>query len=1115
MRLEREIGKILSPVSTPRGLLSVLAEMGHLPPDPTDVLPDEIDNLITTARAVVRQIKTIQMLQSEGGNLSTQDALAILQLARDVWIAVADLGDLDVEDFAIEPFSTPGFWLEFASALPGFLIARYVRLYHPLPYELMEFLGLWHVAGQGYGLNLSQLNRFFSDPAPALRDLVINADGVIQLAGLISLIQRFTVLADMHGPTRKPLYQPDVDRREYDFRYVPPARPFGLGFMPSSLVQAGDLRVLLDTDEMGRSFLGLNMSSGQGIEAQLGAGFSFAANVQGGAQLGVVFDAVDGVSLLPDLPALQGQVSLIGAPEEPWRLFGFDDTAALTLGGIELSLLADLGTAEPELSARFALNGLNLKIDLAGSDSFLGRILPVEAIEADFDADVRWSSRTGLDIVEAGPPTVSIPSAISYPGFQISQIQLDFSPEDGAFHVNASAAIAANLGFMSATIDNIGVQASWIENPQGRGALGGLDLSLAFVPPNTIGLTIGTKDSPIRGGGLLHADHGTGQYDAILDLTIIDVDITAVAIVETRAFESNSWSMFMALFLELPGIPIGPGITLDGVGGLAGVHRSLDPEALLTAVRSGQLDNVLFPDQPILQAPMVIQSFQSLFPPAEGRYVFGPVVKLGFAKGLVTAELGVVVEVPDPVLLAVLGNVEVILPRRSSADAPTTPIAEGEEEDPPGSIVTLKLNVAGVFDFEAGTIAVDAALYDSTIAGFAVSGGMSLRAGYKSNPYFLFALGGFHPGFAQPVGFPVVPRLAMGLNVGGIVEIQMECYFAIASNTVQFGAALSLRADVFIFQIEGGFVFDALFGFDPIRVDIALDMFVAVRALGMDLLAVRLAGTARGPRPWEISGRVEVSVIGYKDGFELNYSNGASATALAQAAENVLGQIVDALARPDAWEVTGPADDAVMLADVAGWRPTARVRFAQQIAPFETVLDRHGDNTNITHARFELTLTVAGQLVEQAADDWFVPGMFRDLGATDQAKLSAPSFERMTSGRQVGDGIRAGTARAVDLDHKNARPRDPVLGLSDRDVPAPPVVPVQTIPDDFDLTTRDYLSGAVVVDTPVYVSGPAYTTVTPDLGILDNALTTSFMQASAEAARTDKVVVRPFELEVI
>ena len=98
----------------------------------------------------------------------------------------------------------------------------------------------------------------------------------------------------------------------------------------------------------------------------------------------------------------------------------------------------------------------------------------------------------------------------------------------------------------------------------------------------------------------------------------------------------------------------------------------------------------------------------------------------------------------------------------------------------------------GIIDFDRGEISIDASIYDSVIAAFAITGDMALRLRWKDNPAFVVAVGGFHPGFTPPADFPSLNRLAISLATGDNPRLRLEAYFALTSNTVQFGAGFEL-----------------------------------------------------------------------------------------------------------------------------------------------------------------------------------------------------------------------------------------------------------------------------------------------------------------------------------
>jgi hypothetical protein len=104
---------------------------------------------------------------------------------------------------------------------------------------------------------------------------------------------------------------------------------------------------------------------------------------------------------------------------------------------------------------------------------------------------------------------------------------------------------------------------------------------------------------------------------------------------------------------------------------------------------------------------------------------------------LVEAELGIMLEVPGPVRLMVIGQLHARLPV-------------------PDPIVELHIDVLGILDFDGKSLSIDASLRDSRIAAFSLSGDAALRLRWGDPPSFAFSLGGLHPAFEPPVGFPTV-----------------------------------------------------------------------------------------------------------------------------------------------------------------------------------------------------------------------------------------------------------------------------------------------------------------------------------------------------------------------
>ena len=471
-----------------------------------------------------------------------------------------------------------------------------------------------------------------------------------------------------------------------------------------------------------------------------------------------------------------------------------------------------------------------------------------------------------------------------------------------------------------------------------------------------------------------------GQYNGVLDLDLLSIGISAIALIDTQ-LPGGGWSFFIALFIDVPSIPLGFGFTLNGVGGLAGFNRTLDVEGLKAAIRSGSLDSVLFPQDPIANAPIIIDTMQSIFPSAEGRYVFGPVIKIGWGKPtLIEAVIGVVISLPDPIVIAVLGSVTSILPT--------------EDTD----LVALHLDVAGIIDMGTATLSIDSSLNGSHIVGFPLSGDMSLRSAFGDSPTFLMALGGSHPGFDRPPGFPEIDRLSLAINAGKLIDIRFDCYFAITSNTLQFGAAFEMSAEVEGFGISGGAEFDALITFSPFSLITHLGYHISVKAVGVDLLAVWLDVTLSGPNPWHMVGTATFTILGIDNTIHLDQTIGARDPEPPPEFEDVLGQFRAAVALPEAWSIgAGGGKNVIFLTDETPTdelvvTPDGTLGISQRVVPLGIIIDKSVPwQIEGGYNKFDLEADESGMTETGSLTDWFVVSSYQDLKSNEQ--LSAPSFE--------------------------------------------------------------------------------------------------------------------------
>ncbi len=78
------------------------------------------------------------------------------------------------------------------------------------------------------------------------------------------------------------------------------------------------------------------------------------------------------------------------------------------------------------------------------------------------------------------------------------------------------------------------------------------------------------------------------------------------------------------------------------------------------------------------------------------------------------------------------------------------PTCHGED----AGAVVLRMDAIGVVDFDRNEVSFDAVLFDSRFGRSPVTGDMAVRGRYGEDPAFALAIGGLHPKFDPPAGFP-------------------------------------------------------------------------------------------------------------------------------------------------------------------------------------------------------------------------------------------------------------------------------------------------------------------------------------------------------------------------
>ena len=283
-----------------------------------------------------------------------------------------------------------------------------------------------------------------------------------------------------------------------------------------------------------------------------------------------------------------------------------------------------------------------------------------------------------------------------------------------------------------------------------------------------------------------------------------------------------------------------------------------------------------------------------------------------------------------------------------------------------------------------------------------LTGGAAFRLSWGDQPYAVLTVGGFHPAYnPEPMTFPAsLTRIAM---VYGAREerlyLRLEGYFAVTTNTLQFGAAIEAVIRAGDFNIQGMLAFDALIEREPFHFEVDLRASVRVRYKSRNLAGLTLTGKFSGPGPVTLRAKVCIELLFFDICFSDTFRIGSSVAPPARISGNPLELILAELDRPGALVATG-GDPLVQLrpSETEIVSPAASLLFVQHQAPLGILLERiQGVPTPAP-----VSITVAGPEGSETELDWFAPGAFANL-SHDEA-LTRRAFERLQSGLRLGGG---------------------------------------------------------------------------------------------------------------
>lgn len=692
-------------------------------------------------------------------------------------------------------------------------------------------------------------------------------------------------------------------------------------------------------------------------------------------------------------------LSFAAEPNSSHTLFSLPGGGVVEATSIALGGGVDLarGGLTPGFVARVAGGHAALRAD--EGDSFLKSLLPPGGLEAHFDLGLRWTGAEGFSFEGSAAAGADLPVHLSLAGFRIDFFHVGLAASPAGLPLDLSVTGGASLGPLDVSVERVGVRATLAFQD---GSLGPVDLSFAFKPPTAVGLSV--DSGLLTGGGFLRFDPDRGQYDGALQLVFADtLGLSAIALITTRQPDgSPGFSLLIVITADFgAGIQLGFGFTLLAVGGLLGLNRAVRFEALLDGVRTGAVEAVMFPKDVVANAPRIISDLQAFFPAQRGTLLIGPLAKLGWGQPtLIRVSLGVVVEIP-PGEIAILGVLRLALPT---------------EQAP---VLVLQANFVGALEFGKQRLYFFASLDGSRILFIPLEGELGVLFAYGAEADFVLSVGGFHPQFdPPPLPFPTPKRLQLDLINESYARIRCDGYFAVTTNTVQFGASAEFFFGLSALSVSGHAGFDALIQFSPFHFTTSISTTFSVKVLGVGVFGVDIDLTLDGPTPWHAHGKGSISFFFFSIGVPIDVTWGDERdTALPPVA--VFPFLAGELAKESNWRTVLPSGSNVLVSlrslDPSEARlvlhPVGTLQVSQRAVPLNLVLDRVGSQRPTDANRFTLRVTSTELAKKRDLQEPFAPAQFRDFD--DGERLAQPAYTPLDSGVELsasGDAYASGTA---------------------------------------------------------------------------------------------------------
>ncbi len=668
------------------------------------------------------------------------------------------------------------------------------------------------------------------------------------------------------------------------------------------------------------------------------------------------------------------------------------DVVKLTIDNYPQKIFAGYSGDSKSFDVGFltSLEGLNLALKLKHLNGFFDTIL-----SDDINVDVgklalSYSLDKGLRIEDKLHVKIPFNNNIDLKFVKFKDLTLDLGLENGDLEASLLTTFIADLKCVAFTFTDLGFGVKCnLFTPECKA--GTLKLEPKIKYPSGIGISVDA--SAVKGTGGIQWDEEKERFAGFLELKVLEKFGVNAMLVFTTGNGSVPFSFMGALsVLFNPGIQVGMGFSITSIGGSLGLNRGLDIDNLRAAVYDGSLSSVLFVKDIKKDFDKVLANIDKYYPITEDQMYVGMLAQISWGT-ILSADFGLFIQAPSPITVVIAGLVKVRL-------------ADSAEK-----LIAINANFLGGIQFDKGFF-FDASLFDSKLVGISIYGDMALRIYWGGDTKgFILSIGGFHPKYKPESGFNLVDMKRVGMKLDfGPVNMSLEAYFAITSNTVQFGSAFNMKVGWDKFGMTGHAIFNVLFQFKPFYFMADMSVGLAVKLGSTTLCSISLDFDLSGPAKWHAKGKAKISILFFDVSVKFSCTWGKNQSEIEQTPVDVYILFEKEYTEKSNWKIisTDWTDNLVTLLPskdkefVA--QPSDLISFSQSKVPLNEKMDCYGDNRISDCSQINLSqLSVGSEIFDfekqngvEKEETAFSPSLTRKM--SDEDKLTAESYVNKTSG---------------------------------------------------------------------------------------------------------------------